>query len=486
MQSVEGKDVSLAGQIKALRFFLGHLSKFADAHCSVLPEAPKLLEAFLELRGVIAPLGHNMRISLEDQKLLDVHVVPLMNGIIEAAFTPWSSSSSLSLSKSLDLFLSDFKNTHQVVGSQLCFVIAARKVLLSQDHYDEPAGFFHTIFSRLMMNLDQMLNNSLVTFADELPKVIAQSPLSFGLFNSTLDLVCIICKSASLTTLNCILNELLDGLISHSMVVSFLSASALVFYSRQCTSSQVAAMLRSLHLVMQNAHEENVVQCFSCEQFRISRLIVMICSSQDDCETVNFLRSGLLSAKSVFASCASLSCSSAILHWMASFGNFATLADQLYAELLPVCLSRLTELSKMDCVPLHTIMPMLSIAACVLRLCQGPAISVLCSKPALVGQVFDAAMSMLQKAVACTLRECSEFSEVCVATVVAAIGTGHVGCSQVCGLISFVTSKCPKYLSSNSGVAVSLTQVISSCTAVVILPSEGINMSAGLAKFTTL
>jgi hypothetical protein len=167
-------------------------------------------------------------------------------------------------------------------------------------------------------------------------------------------------------------------------------------------------------------------------------------------------------------------------------GGFAMFADQLYTELLPVCLSRLTELSKKDCVSIHSITPILSVAACVLRLCQGAASSVPSTRPTYVGQVFDVALAMLQKAVSSELQECSEFSEVCVSTAVSAISTGHVGCSQVCGLISFVTSKCPNYLNSNSGVAVALTQVISSSAAVVILPSEGINMSAALAKFTTL
>jgi hypothetical protein len=479
--------VSFAGQIKALRFFLGHLSKFADAHCRVLPEAPQLLETFVELRGVISPLGHNMRISLDDQKLLDVYVVPLLNGIIEAAFSPSSVSPSRSLSKSLDFFLSDFKSVHEITGSQLCFVIAAQKILLSHGEYDAPADFLHTVFSRLMMNLDHMLNSSLVAFADELPQVILHSPPSFSIFKATLDFFCSVCKSASSTILNCALNELLDGLISPSLVVSFLCASALVFYSHQCTPNQVTAMLRSLHLVMQNAFEENVAQCFSCEQFRIARLIVMICASYDS-ETVHFLRSGLTS-KSVFASCASLSCSSAIMHWMPLCGNFAAFADHLYAELLPVCCSRLTELSKNECVPLHTIMPILSIAASILRLCQGPTSSVPSSRPTLVGQVFDVAFLMLQKAASCDLyerSEFSEFSEVCVAAAVAAINTGHVGSPQVYSLISFVTSKCPSYLKSNHGVAVALAQVISACAAVVILPSEGINMSAGLAKFTTL
>jgi hypothetical protein len=95
-------------------------------------------------------------------------------------------------------------------------------------------------------------------------------------------------------------------------------------------------------------------------------------------------------------------------------------------------------------------------------------------------------MFMLQKAVSSELQDCSEFGEVCVAAAVAAVGTGHVSCSQVCALLTFVCSKCCSYLQSNRAVAVALTRVISACSAVVILPSEGINMSAGLAKFTSL
>ena len=450
----------------------------------MLLEAPQLLDTVVELRGIISPLGHNMRIGSDDQKLLDLHVVPHLNGIIEVAFNPMHVSPGRSHLKSLDWFHTEFTSTHEAAGAQLCFVVAARRLLLSHGEHGDIEAIAPAILSRLMTNLDRMLSASLVAFADELPQAVAHSPSSFGLFNATLDLVCTLCKSQSQQVLNCVLNELFEGLISQSLVVSFLCANALAFFSRQCTTHQVTAMLRSLYLVMQNSYEENVPQCFSSEQFRIARLIIMICSSQD-IDTANFLRSGL-SSKSVFASCASLSCCSAVLHWMPSLGNFSAFADQLYGELLPVCCSRLGDLSKKDCVPLHTVMPMLSVSASVLCLCQSPSSSSLSSRPALVGQVFDAAMFMLQKAISSELQDCSEFSEVCVAASVAAIGTGHVSCSQVCGLLSFVSSKCSSYLQSNRGVAVALTRVISACAAVVILPSEGINMSAGLAKFTSL
>jgi hypothetical protein len=484
VRSVEGTDVSFAGQIKALRFFLGHLSKFADAHSSVLLQAPRLLETLLELRGIISPLGHNMRICLDDQKILDMHVVPLVNGIIEVAFNPVPSSPVPSLEKYLHVFHNEFSSAHEVAGSHLCFIVAARKILLTLGEHDDTASISHAIIPRLMANLDQMLSSTLVTFADELPQVISHSPTSFVLFNSTLDFFTTLCKSKSPIFLNCVLNELFDGLISQSLVVSFLCACALDLFSRLFTSHQVTAMLRSLQLVMQNVYEENVAQCFSCEQFRIARLTVMICSSHSG-DAASFLRSAL-SSKSVFASCASLSYASAVLHWMALLGNFASFAEQLYAELLPVCCSRLSDFSKKDCVPVHTIMPILSVATSVLRVCQGTSNTVPNSRPAVVGQIFEAAMLMLQKAVSSDLQECSEFSEVCVAAAVAAIATGHIGCSQVCGLISFVTSKCPIYLKSNHGVVIALTGVISASAAVVILPSEGINMSAGLAKFTSL
>ena len=483
IRSVEVTDLSFAGQIKALRFFLGHMSKFSDAHSTVLLEAPQLLPTLLELRGIISPIGHNMRINLSDQNLLDAHVVPLVNGIIEVAFKPTPVLNANTSIKALEVFHSEFNCAHEAAGSQLCFIVAARKLLLTQDGRDGAVAMLNAIIPRLMSNLDNMLSCSLVSFAEELPPVIAHSPSSFSLFNSTLQLVCTLCKSTSQVFLNGLLNELLEGLISQSLVVSFLCSSALNFYSLQCTSHQVTAMLRSLFLVMQNSYEENIPQCFSCEHFRIARLIAIICSSHDD-ETF-FLQSGLAS-KSVFASCASLSCYSAILHWMSLIGNFSAFADQLYADLLPVCCSRLSDFSKKDCVPLHTVMPILSIAASVLRLCQGPAKAVPNSRPAHVGHVFDAAILMLQKAVSVDLQECSEFSEVCVAAIVAAIETGHVSCSQVCGLISFVSAKCPAYLQSNHGVAVALTQVIAACAAVVILPSEGINMSASLATFTSL
>jgi hypothetical protein len=483
VRSPENTSLSFAGQIKALRFFLGHLLKFSDAHSTVLLEAPQLLPTLLELRGIISPIGHNMRINLPDQSLLDEHVVPLVNGIIEVTFKPSLMLSESSSIKTLEVFHTEFNTAHESAGSQLCFIVAARKLLLTQDGRDGTVAMLNAVIPRLMTNLDHILNCSLVSFGEELAEVIAHSPLSFSLFNSTLQLLCTLCKSASQVFLNGLLNELLEGLISPSLVVSFLCSSVLNFYSLQCTSHQVTAMLRSLFLVMQNSYEENMPQCFSCEQYRISRLIAMICSSHDG-ETI-FLQSGLAS-KSVFASCASLSCYSAILHWMPLIGNFSAFADQLYAELLPVCCSRLSDFLKKDCVPLHTIMPILSVAASVLRLCQGPAKAVPVSRPAYVGHVFDAAILMLQKAVSMDLQECSEFSEVCVAASVAAIETGHVSSSQVCGLISFVSAKCPAYLQSNHGVALALTEVIAACAAVVILPSEGINMSASLATFASL
>lgn len=483
IRSVEISDLSFAGQIKALRFFLGHLSKFSDAHSTVLLEAPQLLPTLFELRGIISPIGHSMRINLSDQNLLDAHVVPLVNAIIEVTFKQSSVlNSSLSV-KALDVFHTEFNSAHKTAGSQICFVEAARKLLFTHEGRDGSVVMLHAIIPRLLSNLDHMLSCSLVSFAEVLPAVIAHSPSSFSLFNSTLQLLCNLCKSKSQVFLNSLLNELLEGLISQSYVVSFLCTSALNFYSLQCTSHQVTAILRSLFLVMQNSYEENIPQCFSCEQFRIARLIAIICSSHDD-ETF-FLQSGLAS-KSVFASCASLSCYSAILHWMSSIGNFSAFADQLYAELLPVCCSRLSDFSKKDCVPLHTIMPILSVAASVLRLCRGPAKAVPNSRPVHVGHAFDVSILMLQKAVFTNLPECSEFSEICIAAIVAAIETGHVTCSQVCGLISFVLAKCPAYLQLNHGVAVALTQVITACAAVVVLPSEGINMSASLATFTSL
>lgn len=472
----------MAGQIKALRFFLGHLSKFADSHRKFILQAPLLLETLLELRGIISPLGHSMRISPDDQTLLDAHVVPLLNGIVEVATHPLEGASYRYILTSLDLFNKEFKEPHEVAGAQLCFVVAARKFLLSQVEHDD--AVLHSIIPRLLMNLDHMLSAILVAFADELPRAIAQSPASFDVFNLTLSLLCSLCKTSSSTFLNSALNELFDGLISHSLVVSFLCTSALEFFSRQCTSHQRMSILRSLYCVMQSTYEENAAQCFSSEQYRIARLLVMIHASHDG-EITSFLRSGLLS-KSVFASCASLSCSCAILHWMPSIGNFSELAEELYADLLPVCCSRLGDVAKKDCVPLHSIMPILSISASVLRLCQGSACSVPSSRPGLVGQVFDAAILLLQKSISSELQESSEFCQICVAAVVAAIGSGHVSCSHVCTLLSFVSAKCSNYLQSNSGLAVALTQVISACAAVIILPCEGINMSAGLAKFTSL